>query len=80
MFQNGWYLDLVSRGCSKGKGIHIIKKAYSLEVVAGAGDFLNNLPMFEAVDVSYVMRQGNLSADLRDHWIDSLYEALEKSI
>ena len=52
-FQNLGSVDVVAHGCSKGTGVEVVRKALGVNVVAGAGDSYNDLPLLTAADVSY---------------------------
>lgn len=52
-FQNLGSVDVVARGCSKGSGVSVLRDAYGVTCIAGAGDSYNDLPLLAAADVSY---------------------------
>lgn len=52
-FQNVQYVDIVPYGCSKGKGIEFIRNYLKIDIFAGIGDSMNDLPMLEKVDVPF---------------------------
>lgn len=56
-FQNVAEVDIAPGGCSKGKGIEILRdylhRHFGECTLYGIGDSINDLPLIEAVDVSY---------------------------
>lgn len=52
-FQNLGSVDVVPRGCSKGAGVEVIRRALDVDAVAGIGDSFNDLPLLQAADVAY---------------------------
>ena len=47
-----WLLEVFDRRASKGNAVEYFKEAYGFERVVGFGDNLNDLPLFEACDIS----------------------------
>lgn len=41
-FQNEEWIDVARRGCSKGKGIELLKQQLSFKTIAGIGDSYND--------------------------------------
>ncbi len=56
-FQNNQHIDLVAKGCSKGKAIELIEAYYKLkhDDVYGIGDSWNDVPMLQAVAHGYTL-------------------------
>lgn len=52
-FQNANSVDIVKRGCSKGKAVTLVKEYFQIDKTAGIGDSYNDLPMLEAVDAAF---------------------------
>ena len=56
-FQNVQEVDIAPLGCTKGKGVLLLKeymqKKYGDVILYGIGDSINDLPLLEAADVSY---------------------------
>lgn len=56
-FQNVQEVDVAPLGCTKGKGVLLLRKymeeTYGDVVLYGIGDSINDLPLIEAADVSY---------------------------
>lgn len=52
-FQNLGSVDVVAKGCSKGSGVRVVREAFGVATVAGAGDSYNDLPLLKAADVSF---------------------------
>ena len=70
------YIEIVTKGCSKGTGVQqiIAELGVSIEDTYGFGDSGNDIPMLEAVGTAVVM--GNAPAELKAKYIttDSIYE------
>jgi len=80
-FQNNEHIDLTSLGCSKGKGIDIIKDYFHLNLkdVYGIGDSFNDLPMFEHVGHSYTFDYSDQEVkEKADHVVTSLAECIDE--
>ena len=78
-FCNGNLIDIVHKGCSKGKGIQICKEYYKLEKIAGIGDGENDIPMFKAVDESYTFSYSRLNVQQQaDYVVDHFYQAVNQ--
>lgn len=60
-FQNVGSVDVVARGCSKGHGIEIVRRALAIDVMGGIGDSYNDLPLLEAVDVPYTFAESPIA-------------------
>ncbi len=53
--ENHWYLELCADTVSKREAVQFLRGEYGFDKVVGFGDNLNDLPMFEACDVSCAM-------------------------
>jgi hydroxymethylpyrimidine pyrophosphatase-like HAD family hydrolase len=49
------HIDIGPIGCSKGSGIEVIRKAFSVQEMYGIGDSYNDLPLLESVDHPYTL-------------------------
>ena len=54
-FHNVTHVDVAPRGCSKGTGIEVVRKAFSIREMYGIGDHYNDLPLLESVDHPYTI-------------------------
>jgi HAD superfamily hydrolase (TIGR01484 family) len=54
-FQNVTHVDVVPKGCSKGSGVEVVRKAFSIEEMYGIGDSFNDLPLLKSVDHPYTL-------------------------
>ena len=54
-----WYLEMFSSEASKRNAVTYLRGAYGYERIVGFGDNLNDLPMFEACDVSVAAENAN---------------------
>ncbi|MBR3186794.1 MAG: HAD family phosphatase [Lachnospiraceae bacterium] len=54
-FHNVTHIDIGPIGCSKGSGIEVIRKAFSVQEMYGIGDSYNDLPLLESVDHPYTL-------------------------
>lgn len=74
---NRTVIDVVSAGCSKATGQHIVNRELGLHPVSAIGDSYNDLPMFAAADVSFTFHSS--PAPVRDaatHTVSTVSEAL----
>lgn len=77
--QNTHYVDVVSKGCSKGKAIHILKNQYSPRVVYGIGDSYNDIPLLDSVDKAFTFYSSpEIVKEHADYLTNSVEEAIEK--
>lgn len=83
-FQNVVEVDIAPRGCSKGRGIEVLRDYLRKQAgeckLYGIGDSMNDLPLIEAADVSYTFPYApkelqNKAAKI----VENLWEALEDS-
>lgn len=76
-FQNVGSVDVVTCGCSKGHGIDVVRHALTVDVMGGIGDSYNDVPLLEAVDVSYTFTQAPAAVRAyADGLVGSVAEAL----
>lgn len=54
-FVNMNHVDVVPKGCSKGSGIGIVRRAFSVREMYGIGDSYNDLPFLKSVDHPYTL-------------------------
>ena len=54
-FHNVTHVDIAPIGCSKGTGIEIVRKAFSVREMYGIGDSFNDLPLLQSVDHPYTL-------------------------
>ena len=52
-FRNVIEVDIAPKGCSKGKGVEVLRRHMGDCRLYGIGDSMNDLPLIEACDVSY---------------------------
>lgn len=77
-FQNKEFIDIVKRGCSKGKAIETLKEKMHLKEVAGIGDSYNDIPMLDVVDDAFTFTYSpKIVQEKADHIVDSLKDAIE---
>ncbi len=84
-FQNVVEVDIAPKGCSKGKGIGIIKEYLKEKFgdikIYGIGDSINDLSLIEAADVSYTFPYApQIVQDKATKVVETIYDALEDSI
>lgn len=76
-YQNMNSIDIVAKGCSKGKAIEKLKDLYHLSEIAGIGDSYNDLPMIEIVDQSFTFEDvPQLIQEECDFVVKNLAEAI----
>lgn len=77
-YQNMNSIDIVAKGCSKGKAIERLKDLYHLSEIAGIGDSFNDLPMIEGVDQSFTFEDAPQTIqDQCNYIIKNLAEAIK---
>ncbi len=84
-FQNVVEIDIAPRGCSKGKGVLILRdyfqKQYGECRLYGIGDSVNDIPLLEAADVSYTFPYAPKELQEKaTKVVSSICEALEDSM
>lgn len=76
-FQNVGSVDVVACGCSKGRGIEVVREALDTRVTAGIGDSYNDVPLLDAVDLPYTFHAS--PKDVQSHakvLVDTVGEAV----
>ena len=84
-FQNVIEVDIAPRGCSKGKGVHILREymreKYGEVKLYGIGDSVNDLPLIEASDLSYTFPYAPEALQRRaTKVVETIVDALEDSL
>ena len=84
-FQNVIEIDIAPRGCSKGKGVNILREKleekYGKIRLYGIGDSINDLPLLQASDVSYTFPYApQIVQDKAAYVVDTIVDALEHSM
>lgn len=84
-FQNVVEIDIAPRGCSKGRGVGILREhlreKYGDFILYGIGDSINDLPLLDASDVSYTFPYAPAELQRRaDKVVDTIVDALEDSM
>ncbi len=84
-FQNVIEIDIAPKGCSKGKGVGILREYLKEQIgefrLYGIGDSINDLPLLEASDVSYTFPYAPQSVqDKADYVVPTIVDALEHSM
>ena len=83
-FQNVIEIDIAPKGCSKGKGVEVLRDYYRSVYgdikLYGIGDSINDLPLLEAADVSYTFPYAPEIVQQRaTKVVDTICDALEDS-
>ncbi len=77
-FANVKNVDIVSKKCSKGKALKIVKDYYGIEQMAGIGDSFNDIPMLEQADFTYTFPYAPKEVQQRvDKIVNTVSEAIE---
>lgn len=80
-FQNVIEVDVAPRGCSKGKGVAVLRKYMGECKLYGIGDSINDLPLIEASDVSYTFPYApKRLQEKATRVVETISEALEDSM
>lgn len=58
-YVNKSIVDVVSYGSSKGNAVKFIKDYLNIDEIAGIGDSFNDVPMFDAADVSFTFESSH---------------------
>lgn len=78
IFQNNECLDIVNRNCNKGNAIRTLTSVISTHKTYGIGDNFNDLPLLEAVDISFTFHTSPKEIqDVCTYVVDSIAEAIE---
>ncbi|MEE8704299.1 MAG: HAD family hydrolase [Olsenella sp.] len=76
-FENVRNVDVVARGCSKGRAVDVVRRHLGAGLVAAIGDSYNDLPMLEAADVAFAFADSPREVRERaDHLVGSVAEAV----
>lgn len=76
-YVNKSIVDVVSYGSSKGNAVKFIKDYLDIDEIAGIGDSFNDVPMFEAADVSFTFNSSHDDVkEKADHLVDTAAEAI----
>ncbi len=84
-FQNVIEIDIAPKGCSKGKGVGILREYLEEKIgpyrLYGIGDSINDLPLLEASDVSYTFPYApKIVQEKADYVVDTIVDALDHSM
>ncbi|MBO7702879.1 MAG: HAD hydrolase family protein [Solobacterium sp.] len=84
-FQNVIEIDIAPKGCSKGKGVGILREFLHEKIgdyrLYGIGDSINDLPLLEASDISYTFPYApKIVQDRADFVVETIVDALEHSM
>lgn len=80
-FRNVIEVDIAPRGCSKGKGVEVLRKYMGDCKLYGIGDSMNDLPLIEAADVSYTFPYAPEEVQrAATKVVDTIVDALEDSM
>lgn len=84
-FQNVVEIDIAPKGCSKGKGVEVLREYYRNQFgevqLFGIGDSLNDLPLIEAADISYTFPYAPKEVQEKvTKVVDTIVDALEDSM
>lgn len=75
-FQNEEWIDVARRGCSKGKGIELLKQQLSFKTIAGIGDSYNDIPLLRTTTPSFTFHSSPDAVKQEAQFlVDSLAEA-----
>lgn len=78
VYQNLEYLDIVAKGCSKGKAIQMLSEIKDIQLMCGIGDSYNDIPMLENADLSFTFhRSPEIVRQKANVVVDSIAEAIE---
>lgn len=76
-FQNIRYVDIVSKGCSKGSGMDFLRKQYPNSHLAGIGDSYNDESMLKQADIAFTFHQSPKQIQqISDHLVASVADAI----
>lgn len=70
-------VDIIRRGCSKGKAIKKVKELLGIDDIYGIGDSFNDIPMLEEADCSFTFHYSPLDIQEKaDKVVESVSEAI----
>lgn len=76
-YQNKGGIDIVPSGCSKGKGIQIIKNHFNIHHISGIGDSYNDIPLIRDSDCSFTFKSSPKEVIAHaDYVVDSMSDAI----
>lgn len=52
-YQNTYVVDICAKGCSKGNALQSLKDCKQIDIIAGIGDFDNDIPLLDHADISF---------------------------
>lgn len=77
-FANVKNVDIVSKDCSKGNALKMIREYLAIDCMAGIGDSHNDIPMLEDADYAYTFAYAPEQAqEVADAIVGSVAEALQ---
>ena len=80
-FQNVIEVDIAPKGCSKGKGVEVLRRYMGDCRLYGIGDSINDLPLIDAADVSYTFPYApKVVRERATKVVETIVEALEDSL
>lgn len=78
-YRNVRFVDIVAKGCSKGNALQIYKDKMQIDVMAGIGDFYNDIPLLEKADIAFTF---TWSPDpvkaYADHVVEDMAQAIDR--
>lgn len=78
-FQNTSNIDIVSKGCSKGNAIKILKEHFNINHIGGIGDSYNDISMLENVDLPFTFPYAPKEVQEKATYIvNNVAEAIQK--
>ncbi len=76
--QNGTYLDVTDKECSKGNAVDTLKKEYEKPFVFGIGDNYNDITLLDSADISFTFTYSDDEVKKHaDYVVNNLKEAIE---
>ncbi len=76
--QNGTYLDITDKRCSKGNAVEMLRKQYEKPFVFGIGDNYNDITLLDSADVSFTFTYSDDEVKKHaDYVVNNLKEAIE---
>lgn len=77
-FNNGQFIDIAAKDCSKGNGIEMLKEKLKLDEISCMGDSFNDITMLEQGDISFTFNTSpSRVKEKANHVVSSLKEAIE---
>lgn len=76
--QNGTYLDVTDKECSKGNAVETLKGQYAKPFVFGIGDNYNDITLLDSADISFTFTYSDDEVKKHaDYVVNNLKEAIE---